>query len=164
MVHVLHTPDQDFRLGRSTLSASPPTWWSVGVARARASGVLLTDLLFLVLIHYARSSTRKYRSGQAGPIADGTCVRKGVAGGVRAPRALSFWNVLALAGLSGILVGYPAHTGRRGTLARRKARAPIKPSANGVWSALLGSDGEARASIRPSANGVWSALLGSNIR
>ncbi|GMN66701.1 hypothetical protein TIFTF001_035763 [Ficus carica] len=84
----------------------------------------------------AGGDVTRCRSGQAGPAADGTCVRKGVAGGVRAPRALSFWNVLALAGLS----------------------------ANGVWSALLGSDGEARALIRPLANGVWSALLGSNIR
>ncbi|GMN59079.1 hypothetical protein TIFTF001_028175 [Ficus carica] len=176
---VLHTPGQDFRLARSTLSASPPMWWSAGVAQARASGVLFTDLLFLVLIHYARPSTRKYsntqcdrvvrsrpasrsaavtyktkaprndgdtgvvfaagtpmsksvrelmssafrglgcsgipgrvgygitqgqplpgqvaaggdvtrcRSGQAEPTADGTCVRKGVTGGARAPRALS---------------------------------------------------------------------------
>ncbi|GMN72213.1 hypothetical protein TIFTF001_055226, partial [Ficus carica] len=46
-----------------------------------------------------------YRSGQAAPAADGTCVRKGVTGGARAPRALSLWNVLARGGSSGILVG-----------------------------------------------------------
>ncbi|GMN67089.1 hypothetical protein TIFTF001_036160 [Ficus carica] len=80
------------------------------------------------------------RSGQAEPAVDGTCVRKGVTGGARAPRALSLWNALVRAGSSGILVGYPAHTGRRGTLARREARAPIRKSANGVWSALLGSN------------------------
>ncbi|GMN62263.1 hypothetical protein TIFTF001_031351 [Ficus carica] len=60
------------------------------------------------------------RSGQAEPAADGTCVRKGVTGGAQAPR--------------------PAHTGRRGTRQDGEARAPIKPSVNRVWSALLGSD------------------------
>ncbi|GMN19410.1 hypothetical protein TIFTF001_048612 [Ficus carica] len=66
----------------------------------------------------AGGDVTRCRSGQARPAADGTFVRKGVAGGARAPRALSFWNALALAGLSGILVGYPANTGRRGTPAR----------------------------------------------
>ncbi|GMN31140.1 hypothetical protein TIFTF001_044552 [Ficus carica] len=40
------------------------------------------------------------RSGQAEPAVDGTCVRKGVAGGARAPRALSLWNALVRGGSS----------------------------------------------------------------
>ncbi|GMN60171.1 hypothetical protein TIFTF001_029266 [Ficus carica] len=52
------------------------------------------------------------RSGQAEPAADGTCVRKGVT----------------------------AHTGKWGTRQDVEARASIKPSVNGVWSALLKSD------------------------
>ncbi|GMN73015.1 hypothetical protein TIFTF001_055309 [Ficus carica] len=44
-------------------------------------------------------------SGQAEPAVDGTCVRKGMAGGARAPRALSLWNPLVRGGSSGILVG-----------------------------------------------------------
>ncbi|GMN75548.1 hypothetical protein TIFTF001_056704, partial [Ficus carica] len=92
----------------------------------------------------AGGDVTRCRSGQAEPAVDGTCVRKGVTGGARAPRALSLWNALVRGGSSGgsscILVGYPAHTGRRGPLARRRGRAPIKPSVNWVWSALLGSD------------------------
>ncbi|GMN46724.1 hypothetical protein TIFTF001_015903 [Ficus carica] len=68
----------------------------------------------------AGGDVTRCRSGQATPVADGTCVRKGVTGGARAPRALSLWNVLARGGSSGILVGWPAHTGRRGTPARRR--------------------------------------------
>ncbi|GMN66651.1 hypothetical protein TIFTF001_035723, partial [Ficus carica] len=43
------------------------------------------------------------RSGQAEPVVDGTCVKKGVTGGARAPRALSLWNALVRGGSSGIL-------------------------------------------------------------
>ncbi|GMN72219.1 hypothetical protein TIFTF001_054698 [Ficus carica] len=78
----------------------------------------------------AGGDVTRCRSGQAEPAVDGTCVRKGVTGGARAPRALSLWNALvrggSSGGSSGILVGYPAqvgypaHTGRRGTPARRR--------------------------------------------
>ncbi|GMN75775.1 hypothetical protein TIFTF001_056276 [Ficus carica] len=99
----------------------------------------------------AGGDVTRCRSGQAEPAVDGTSVRKGVTGGARAPRALSLWNALGArlvfwpasrltrvdgalrafslwnamvrGGSSGILVGYPAHTGRRGTPARR--RGPI---------------------------------------
>ncbi|GMN72430.1 hypothetical protein TIFTF001_056013, partial [Ficus carica] len=43
------------------------------------------------------------RSGQAEPTVDGTCVRKGVTGGARAPTALNLWNALVRGGSSGIL-------------------------------------------------------------
>ncbi|GMN71379.1 hypothetical protein TIFTF001_052659 [Ficus carica] len=45
------------------------------------------------------------RSGQAESTVDGTCVRKGVTGGARAPTALNLWNALVRGGSSGILVG-----------------------------------------------------------
>ncbi|GMN34199.1 hypothetical protein TIFTF001_004567 [Ficus carica] len=88
----------------------------------------------------AGGDVTRCRSEQAEPAVDGTCVRKGVTGGARAPRALSLWNAL----------------GARLVLwsASRLTRV----------DGALRQDGEARAPIKPSVNGVWSALLGSNIR
>nr|GMN67058.1 hypothetical protein TIFTF001_036115 [Ficus carica] len=84
----------------------------------------------------AGGDVTRCRSGQAEPAVDGTCVRKGVTGGARAPRALSLWNALVSRprGTKACLEGHSV------TLARREARAPIRKSANGVWSALLGSN------------------------
>ncbi|GMN71502.1 hypothetical protein TIFTF001_055538 [Ficus carica] len=53
----------------------------------------------------AGGDVTRCRSGQAEPAVDGTCVRKGVTGGARAPRALSLWNALVRGGSSRILVG-----------------------------------------------------------
>ncbi|GMN74863.1 hypothetical protein TIFTF001_052474 [Ficus carica] len=91
----------------------------------------------------AGGDVTRCRSGQAEPAVDGTCVRKVVTGGARAPRALSLWNALVRRGSSGILVFWSAIrlTWVDGALRQDgEARAPIKPSVNEVWSALLGSD------------------------
>ncbi|GMN32140.1 hypothetical protein TIFTF001_041686 [Ficus carica] len=154
----------------------------------------------------AGGDVTRCRSGQAEPAVDGTCVRKGVAGGARAPRALSLWNALPLEctgarGLvwySGRLAGSHGQTGHSGPLASgihwcegarlvfwsaiRLTRVDGALRALSLWNALgarlvfwsairltrvdkaLRQDGEARAPIKPSVNGVWSALLGSDIR
>ncbi|GMN75007.1 hypothetical protein TIFTF001_054497 [Ficus carica] len=57
-------------------------------------------------------------------------------------RALSLWNALVRGGSSGFLVGYPAHTGRRGTPARR------------------GASGTRGGSDRASRLVVWVRLVG----
>ncbi|GMN71378.1 hypothetical protein TIFTF001_052658 [Ficus carica] len=102
--------------------ARPLLQWSVALGASVAAGGDVT----------------RCRSGQAEPAVDGTCVRKGVTGGVRAPRALSLWNALGAR-----LVFWSAIRLTRvdGALWQDdEAQAPIKPSVNGVWSALLGSD------------------------
>ncbi|GMN75245.1 hypothetical protein TIFTF001_056584, partial [Ficus carica] len=52
----------------------------------------------------AGGDVTRCRSGQAEPAVDGTCVRKGVTGGARAPRALSLWNALVRGGSPGALL------------------------------------------------------------